>query len=441
MNRLLCIAVFVAVFFPTGTGYGDEFSPDSIKSIMRKVAKYSFQQYGGGTAAGLDRDWSRGTIMTGIMGMYRVTQEKQWLDSVDKWGTKWNWNTAAASADDYCCMQTYCERYIVEPIQTNIPKYQPTQAFYDAQMKNPVANMLGWIDVLYMGPPGMAMLGNITGNRAYFDSLLSAWNGLKSKTFAPIYGLWWRDPGFVNSKTPTKGNPSFWGPGNAWVIGGWMRSLKYMPETYPRKAQWVQEFKSFCDTIKSKQQLDGMWRTSLYEPTEFPDPEAGSTSFFSYAFSLGVVSGILDANVYTPVIRKAWSALVKCVDAAGKVQRCQPWSLAPGGVGLNNTPEGQGAFLLAGEGVINLLTTSTKNTDNISKQKSEKSKANSRNILACFANENRLVVVPANTVSLTAFDVQGRLVFKKDISDFPKEQIVAIPRMIAAKGLFYIRFK
>jgi unsaturated rhamnogalacturonyl hydrolase len=441
MKRLLCIASLGTVLLLAGAGYGDEFSPDSIKSIMRKVAKYSFQQYGGGTAAGINRNWDGGTIYTGIMGVYRVTQDRQWLDSIDNWGTKWGWTWGGGgSPDDYCCLQTYCERYIVDPVSANVAKYTPTKAIFDNQLRTPVTNMFGYIDALYMGPPGLAMIGSITGSQQYFDSLFSAWNSLKKKAFDTTYGLWWRDANFVNSKTPTLKNPSFWGPGNAWVMGGWIRSLKYIPDSYPKKSQWVQDFKHFCDTIKSKQQPDGMWRTSLYEPTEFPDPEAGSTAFFSNAFSLGIVYGWLDVNVYGPVVRKAWSALVKCVDATGKVQRCQPWSLAPGVVGLNNTPEGQGALMLAGEGVLSIVTSTTINQRKFSCRETQNGNIRTGTFLSCFSHENRPIIVPTNAVSLTVFDVHGRLVWKKDASCFSEGQKVILPRALSARGVFYFRF-
>ena len=83
MKSFACAIGFCLIFALSCPVFADEFSLDSIKSIMRKVAKYSFTTWGGGTAAGLDRDWSRGTIMTGIMGLYRTTKEQQWLDSID----------------------------------------------------------------------------------------------------------------------------------------------------------------------------------------------------------------------------------------------------------------------------------------------------------------------------------------------------------------------
>jgi rhamnogalacturonyl hydrolase YesR len=438
MKRPISAMVLCGVLFLSTAVSGDEFSPDSIKTLMKKAANYSFQQFGAGTAAGLIRDCSRGTIMTGIMGLYRVTQDKQWLDSVDKWGTKWAWQPGSQGADDYCSMQTYCERYIVEPVLANASKYNPSQTFYNDKIKNPMTNFLEWIDVLYMGPPGMAMLGNITGKRIYFDSLLSAWNSLKGKTFSSTYGLWWRDPSFVNSKTK-QGNPSFWGPGNAWVIGGWIRSLKYMPNDYPLRANWVIDFKTFCDTIRTKQQSDGMWRTSLFNASDYPDPEAGSTAFYTYAFSLGIVMGILDSTVYKPVIKKAWAALVKCVDKYGQVQRCQAWSNSPGDVGLNNTPEGQGAFMLAGEGLINLITTTTINKQRLLHQEAVNSKGKTSHLLFYNSNENRPIVVRENAVLFSVFKLDGQLVWKKNISYLYKGQIVALPFNLLSKGLYYIR--
>ena len=413
MKRPISAMVLCGVLFLSTAVSGDEFSPDSIKTLMKKAANYSFQQFGAGTAAGLDNDWSRGTILTGIMGLYRVTQEKQWLDSVDKWGTKHNWTWASSnSANNYCCLQTYCERYIVDPKPENVYMYQPSKTIIDNVMKGSMADLFGWQDVLYMGPPVFSMVGSITAGMVYYDSLTSTWHGAKTRLFDTTYKLWYWDPKVVSTKTKM-GYPQFWGPGNAWVIGGMVRSLKYMPVNYKFRADWVAEFKQLCDTLRSKQQPDGMWRTSLYEPTEFPDPEASCTSFFTYAFALGVKWGLLDKTTYSPVIRKAWVALVKCLKINGMLGRCQSWSLAPGGAGVdNNIPEGQGAFMLAGEGVITILD-SLGGTEAVAKVSS--SKRESHKDAAKFVNftENS-ILIPAETQSVCVYDFQGKIIFKQN---------------------------
>ena len=440
MTKVSQIAGLAAILFFSATGFADEFSPDSIKNLMKKVATWGFGKHWKDEAqAGapyiLD-DWSRGAFMTGVMGTYKVTQEKQWLDSVDKWGAAHSWNWEGGSANDYCCLQTYCERYIVDPKPENVSKYQPSQTVVETKMKSSVERLWEWEDVLYMGPPVFAMIGNITGRTACYDSMLSAWGGSEKRFFDPNYFLFWWDPSFVNSKT-SKGYPKLWGPGNAWVIGGWIRSLKYMPDSYAPKAAWAARFKRFCDTIRVKQQPDGMWRTSLYEPTEYPDPEASCTSFFIYAMALGVKMGLLKAEIYIPVIRKAWTPLTRCVDAVGMVTKCQPWSLAPGPVGTNNTPEGQGAFMLAAEGVytvLDLLTTGV-------------IYANSERKRAALLNTCRKILpgasidVPRGVHSINIFEVNGKINCRYTVQNTDQSFRFSLPTATNRKAVYILKFE
>src|SRR5271157_556798 len=358
-NALQSAAALVSLLLMAQMTSADEFSPDSIKSIMRKVAKYAFTTWGGGTAAGINENWDGGTIMTGIAGLYRTTKEQQWLDSIDKWGNKWNWTWAGGTGDNLCCIQTFCERYIVDSVPANAAKYQVSKTALDGILKSPVNHLFGWQDAVYMGLPDFSMMGYITGNPMYYDSLNVMFRGAEKDFQDTTYKLWYWNTLPAFKKTPD-GYPQFWGPGNAWVLGGLVRALKYMPTNSKYRPAWIATFKTFCDTIRSKQQPDGFWRTSLFEPTEFPDTESSCTSFFTYAMALGVSWGILDSNTFVPAIRKAWSSLVTVVNANGGVGYGQPWSNHPDAVSrTNQIPEGHGAFLLAGEGVFNLLTSPT----------------------------------------------------------------------------------
>lgn len=316
--RRLTSAILIAIFTLSVAVHADEFSSDSIRSIMRKVAKYTFTNWGGGTAAGINHDWDGGTIMTGVTGLYRATREQQWLDSIDKWGNRWNWTWGGGTGDNLCAIQTFCERYIVDSVPASASKYQVSKTALDGILKSPVNHLFGWQDAVYMGLPDFSMMGYITGNAAYYDSLNVMFRGAEKDFQDTVYKLWYWNtlPGF--KKTP-KGYPQFWGPGNAWVLGGVVRALKYMPQNSKYRPAWEATFRTFCDTIRSKQQPDGFWRTSLFEPTEFPNPESSCTAFFAYAMSLGVTWGLLDSATFVPTIRKAWSALVKVVAANGMV--------------------------------------------------------------------------------------------------------------------------
>jgi rhamnogalacturonyl hydrolase YesR len=415
----------------------DEFAPDSIKSIMRKVAKYSFTTWGGGTAAGLDRDWSRGTIMTGIMGLYRTTLEKQWLDSVDKWGTRWAWTWGGGGGDNFCAIQTFCERYIVDPTSANAPKYQPSKTALDGVLNNPVNHLYGWQDAVYMGLPDFSMMGYITGESRYFDSLNSMFRGAEKDFQDPTYKLWcWNTS--ASFKTTPQGHPQFWGPGNAWVLGGLVRALKYMPAGSKYRPAWEATFKVFCDTLRIKQQPDGFWRTSLFEPTEFPNPESSCTAFFIYAMSIGVSWGILDTDTFVPTIRKGWSALVKVVGANGKVGYGQPWSNQPGNPTLGNEiPEGHGAFLLAGEGVSLIVKIPTKNmTASPAKINESQTAASVRKVVVVSSAAGK-IALPQDCRRFEMYDVNGNTVWKGfNIG----RSSGTVPSSVSARGICFVRY-
>jgi unsaturated rhamnogalacturonyl hydrolase len=436
MKKKACIVAFaIASMFCSTVSFADEFAPDSIKSIMRKVAKYSFKEWGGGTAAGLDRDWSRGTIMTGIMGVYRTTGEKQWLDSVDNWGTKWAWTWGGGGGDNFCAIQTFCERYIVEPTAANAPKYQPSKTALDGILNQPVNHLYGWQDAVYMGLPDFSMMGFILNSARYYDSLNSMFRGAEKDFQDPVYKLWYwnTQPAF---KTTPKGYPKFWGPGNAWVLGGLVRALKYMPKDSKYRAAWEATFKTFCDTLRVKQQSDGFWRTSLYEPTEFPNPESSCTSFFIYAMSLGVSWKVLDSAVYNPVIRKGWSALVKVVNADGKVGYGQPWSNAPGNPTLGNEiPEGHGAFLLAGEGVYLNVTKATE-AGRLTIAKSSPAVGRAHRIVA-LTKSSPAISIPSGATGVEIFSLQGKRVWAGMVG---ASKSFTVPDKVSSGGVLYLSF-
>lgn len=427
--------VLCGVLFLSTAVSGDEFSPDSIKNIMRKVAKYAFSNWGGGTAAGINKNWDGGTIMTGIMGLYRTTKEQQWLDSVDKWGNKWAWTWGGGGGDNFCAIQTFCERYIDDPIPGNVSKYQPSQTALDGVLNNPVNHLYGWQDAVYMGLPDFSMMGYITGTARYFDSLNSMFRGAEKDFQDPVYKLWYWNTS-ASFKTTPKGHPQFWGPGNAWVLGGLVRALKYLPKSSKYRAAWEATFKTFCDTLRIKQQADGFWRTSLFEPTEFPNPESSCTAFFAYAMALGVSWGILDTNTFVPTIRKAWSALVKVVGANGKVGYGQPWSNQPGNPTLGNEiPEGHGAFLLAGEGVALIANISTPvisgNENHLTRISTSPGK------WVNIAQTSRNILLPPDAKGFEVYNVNGVRLWK---SERYKGTTAHLPSSIARGGICCIKY-
>ena len=95
--------------------------------------------------------------------------------------------------------------------------------------------------------------------------------------------------------------------------------LQYLPMNHPDRPRFEQLFKDMAGKILSLQQPDGLWRASLLDPEDFPMPEASGSAMFTYGLAWGVNQGLLDRANFEPAVRKAWPALVGCVDADGKL--------------------------------------------------------------------------------------------------------------------------
>ena len=338
---------------------GDAFDPKQIIALMRRVADWGLANNNTYKLnMNRDADWSTGTFRAGVMAVYRTTRDERYLKNTLAWGEANNWKLRGnGGGDDSCAGQTYCEMYLLAPKPENAVRYAHTKQCFDRMLFDKNFNgfrLWSWQDALFMGTPDVAMLGKITGDKKYYDRLVTGWNDAARQLYDRDRHMYhFRES--ADFKTTRKGHPKFWGPGNAWVLAGATRCLMYMPKDYERRGEFFAYYKDMCAAIAAKQQPDGFWRTSLFEPTEFPDPESSCTAFFVFSMGRGILEGWLDKETYLPVVCKGWSAVVTAVDDKGKLGRCQPWSNQPGvAPRTHNMPEGSGAFLLAGEVVHQL---------------------------------------------------------------------------------------
>jgi hypothetical protein len=138
-------------------------------------------------------------------------------------------------------------------------------------------------------------------------------------------------------------------------MGGLVRVLQYLPTDHPDRPRFEQLFKDMSAKILSCQQPDGLWRASLLDPDSYPLKETSGSGFYTYALAWGVNQGLLDKQKYEPAMRKAWTALVACVDADGKLTHVQPVGADPKKFAEDSTEVyGVGAFLLAGSEVYRM---------------------------------------------------------------------------------------
>lgn len=298
------------------------------------------------------KEWVQGAFYTGLMALTDISASERFEEAMIGIGEANAWGTGADpyNSDDQVVGQAYVELFLKErkPERIGVVKEN-----IDYVLGHP-KELWYWCDALFMGPPTWARLAAATGERAYLDYALSFWEITTALLYDEEEKLYYRDESFIG-KRGENGAKIFWSRGNGWVLAGLARMLQFLPAEHAARAAFESQFRAMAARIVGLQQADGMWRGSLLEPEFFSGREASGTGFFCYALAWGVNQGLLERADYEPAIRRAWSALERCVDEDGRLAHVQPIGAAPEGFPADSSePYGVGAFLLAGSEVYRL---------------------------------------------------------------------------------------
>jgi rhamnogalacturonyl hydrolase YesR len=199
-----------------------------------------------------------------------------------------------------------------------------------------------------MAPAAMVRVAKATGKTQYTKLMNDMFWDTKDFLYDPKQSLFWRDSSYKNTN-------QYWARGNGWVVGGIVRILDDLPADDSHRADYETLLKEMSSKLRSVQQSDGFWRSSLTQPAAYTTPETSGTTFFCYAIAWGINHGVLERATYLPVVSKAWAALGTAVNAQGRLGWVQAVGQAPGPSTADATNDyATGAFLLAGEQVLKL---------------------------------------------------------------------------------------
>lgn len=300
--------------------------------------------------------WARSVFYSGVMYAYNTTGQKNYLNATILWGDKLNWSRTSKKyrfADDLACGQAYLDVYKVKK---------------KAKMLNGIKNAIDtiisvpkpgredwwWCDALFMEPPVWVRLANISNDDRYYRIMDEKFWDATDFLFSQSDSLYFRDKRYFNAVTKN-GKKVFWGRGNAWVMAGLTQMLNLMPLDNELRPKYVEHYKKMMYKIATLQQEDGLWRASLLDPEEVPVKETSGSVFYTFAMAWGVNNDILPADIFIPKIKKAWKALVGCVNYQGMLGYVQPIGASPDKVRADDFQEyGSGGFLMAGSEIIKL---------------------------------------------------------------------------------------
>jgi unsaturated rhamnogalacturonyl hydrolase len=335
----------------------------SVLKVMERVADWQLAH----PSLHSPTDWTQAAGYTGMMALANISPSPRFLDAMLKMATanEWKLGPRVYHADDQCVGQTYAELYfrlkdpsMVAPMRAQFDRIlaQPEEGSleFDDRSNPDHLDRWSWCDSLFMAPPAWVRLSAATGNEAYADFAVEHWWKTSDYLFDLTDHLFFRDSTYFG-KREANGRKVFWSRGNGWVMAGLVRVLQYLPAGHPARPRFIKQYRAMADKILTCQQPDGLWRSSLLDPADYPLKETSGSGFFCYALAWGVNQGLLDRATFEPAAINAWRGLLRCVNDDGKLTHVQPIGADPKKFEEGSTEiYGVGAFLLAGSEIYRL---------------------------------------------------------------------------------------
>ncbi len=323
-SRSIALLFILAVAATSSAQKSDVFKRKNIEAKMLLVAKWQLADPKHDLW-----DWTNGAFYAGVFAAYETTKSPDLMNAMLEMAEKRGWKPGPRfdHADDIAIDQTYIDLYRIKKDKKML---QPTidvaerlkKETGDQFKKNGIT--WWWCDALFMAPPTLAKLAKTTGDRSYLDLNDRLFQETYDRLFNKDEHLYARDAGYLinekgEGKLEANGKKVFWSRGNGWVAGGLVRLLKELPKDHPKRDFYLTQYKEMMERLLTLQQTDGLWRSSLLDPTSYPGGEASGSGFHIYAMTWGVNNNILDRKRFTPSIKKAWIALNGLVRADGMV--------------------------------------------------------------------------------------------------------------------------
>ena len=341
-----------------------EIKPLPVLAAMQRVADWQLA-HPSITSNRPANGWVQAVGDAGMMALAGISGDAKYRDAMLALGETNGWQLGKnkKSADDQCVGQTYAELYL---LYRDPKMIAPLRAGFDDLMAHPPKDanlkfkgegqsaLWTWCDSLFMAPPAWLRLYSATGDERYLNFAVTNWWRTTDYLYDQDEHLFFRDSTYFD-KQEANGKKVFWGRGNGWVMAGLVRVMQSLPTNHPDRPRFEQLFKDMAAKILTCQQPDGLWLASLLDPASYPLKETSGSGFYTYALAWGVNQSLLDRAQFEPAVRKAWAALVACVDADGKLTHVQPIGADPKHFKEDATEVyGTGAFLLAGSEVYRM---------------------------------------------------------------------------------------
>jgi rhamnogalacturonyl hydrolase YesR len=219
----------------------------------------------------------------------------------------------------------------------------------------PLPNAL-WLDDLYMSVPALAQMGNLTGEKKYFDDACKQILQFSDRMFNEDLGLYMH--GWIQDMNP---HPEFrWARCNGWALLAMSELLDVLPADHPSRMKILNLFRAHSKGLAPYQSGTGFWHQLIDRNDSYY--ETSSTAIFTYCVAHGINNGWLDPQAYGPMAVLGWNAVKTKVNSKGEVEgTCVGTGMAFDPAFYYNRPvnvaaaHGYGPVIMAGAEMLKLM--------------------------------------------------------------------------------------
>jgi unsaturated rhamnogalacturonyl hydrolase len=313
---------------PIATDLSSKLTSPAIRAAMKKVGDWQLRV----GEANFNNDWTFATLYDGLLAASKTTGDPIYRDAAAKFAQSQDWklaNRRFPHADDMALGKAYTELYREDPKAIRIADTKTILDQLVVRPDDPAKELWWWCDSLYMAPPVLARMSEITGDPKYDEYMAHEWDITSNLLYSPEFHLFFRDASYLSQKQ-ANGKPVFWSRGNGWVMGGLVKVLQALPLNDPSRPRYIKQLQEMAAEIAAIQSPDGLWRTGLLDPSAYRLPEISGSAFFTYAIAYGINERILDREKFLPVVQKAWAGMLTHIYADGRLGSIQPVGEQPG---------------------------------------------------------------------------------------------------------------
>jgi len=332
---------------PLATDLSAELKPKAIEAAMKKVGDWQVKV----AEPNFNKQWTFAALYDGLLAASKTTGDPKYHDAVLHFAERSKWTLIGdrfPHADDQAFGQAYLDLYLENKQPVRLADTKATMDRLVVHPDDPDKLLWWWCDALFMSPPVLLRMYEITHDKKYLDYMDHEWWLTSASLYNQENHLYFRDSRYFTQKQ-ANGKPIFWSRGNGWVMGALVNVLRIMPADYPSRPKYVAQFREIAAKVAAIQGADGLWRSGLLDPEAYDLPEVSGSAFFTFGIAYGINEKILDRKTYLPVVEKSWKAMLMHIYADGRLGSIQPIDGQPGKFKPSASyVYGVGGFLLAG---------------------------------------------------------------------------------------------